>query len=704
LDADDWLEPNALEEICAAFAGRSEVGAVYSDIYFHQGDGVTVEKGYQVESYDEYFSYEHCQAPRAYRKEALLGVGGWSVSDAHSGRFYEDRLTLAAVSERGEVRWLGKALYHCQYNQNSLSRFNPLMTASAKLAILYNQAAKRRCEFAYHFDGRMLKGEFKPCGPPKGCLRWSVIIPFRQNIELLRLSTRSWLESDFAEHEGELIVVDDASGEDLRSVVALDPSKVKVVRLDTAQGPARARNEGAAVARYEMLFFSDADHIVPPDVLTRHTNRHTETQGPAAVVGCVFGRRTFTAVTPSIPKRHKEKLLSILRFSDLFLPAAEALIREEEFWAIDREAASGVWAEAQKVAYTDYWLAKWGELILEFGEELREFEHRWTRLSTGSVSIQKDIFERAGGLEDRLKSMEDWELGIRLQEAGVGIVCAPEAEPLHQIHPTDTERGANNRAAVEFLELSHPRHVEQLLRDESYFSPPARYFFTPAAKEQYARLLRAGAAEAGAVPTRDYCLITFDDGPHPLGTSLVLDVLERHGAQALFFLLGSQVRTYSDVVKEVSRRGHEIGVHSWTHTDSSYLTSYEVREMLSNTIDAVRDVTGSTPKYARPPYGKLSPSYAQACQSLGLTPVGWSASSEDWGANTESEVIIKLASEGARGKVLLFHDGTGHPEQTAAALEWLLGACRRGGIKPVPADEFARRAGLPMLDVCNPFK
>jgi glycosyltransferase involved in cell wall biosynthesis/peptidoglycan/xylan/chitin deacetylase (PgdA/CDA1 family) len=702
LDADDWLEPNALEEICAGFAERPDVGAVYGDTFFHSGEVVAAERGRQVESYAEYFSYEYCQAPRAYRKESLLAVGGWSVSDGHAGRYYEDRLTLAAVSERYEVRWLGKALYHCRYNPHSLSRLNPLVTASAKLAILYNEAVKRRYELSYRFDGGILKGELRPCGPPQGRLRWSVVIPFRRGSELLRLSVRSWLESEFAGHEGELIIVDDASGEDLRPVVALDPSKVRVVRQDAAQGPARARNLGAAAARYEMLFFSDADHIVPPDILTRHANRHAGTRGAAAVVGCVFGRRAFTLVAPTIPGRHKEKLLSILRFSDQFLPTAEALVGEKEFWAIDRDAASGVWAAAQRVAYTDYWLAKWGEIILEFGEELHGFKHRWTRLSTGSVSMPREVFERAGGFDERLKSMEDWELGIRLQEAGVNIVCAPEAEPLHQVHATDEGRGANNHAAAALLEAIHPMHVGQLLEDESYFCPPARYFFTPAAKEQYARARAKGAG--GTAPARDYCLITFDDGPHPLGTRLILDALERHGARALFFLMGHQVRTYGDVVKEVSRRGHEIGVHSWTHTDSSYLTSYEVTRMLSNSLDAVRDVTGSTPKYARPPYGKLSPSYAQACESLGLTPVGWSASSEDWGANDERDVIIKLASEGARGKVLLFHDGTGNPEQTAAALEWLLGACRRWGIRPVTADEFARREGLPPLDVHNPFK
>lgn len=708
LDSDDWLEPNALEEICAGFDKSPNVGAVYGDTFFHYGDEVVVDKGRQVESYAEYFSYEHGQAPRAYRKECLLVVGGWDVSDAHSGRFYEDRLMLATLSERYEVSWLGKALYHCQYNPNSLSRLNPLQTASAKLAILYGQAIKHRYELVYSFDGGILKGEFKPCSPLKGRLRWSIVIPFRWGVELLRLSVRSWLESDFAEHEAEIIVADDASGEDLQSIVELNPSKIKVVRHDAGQGSARARNSGVAAAQYEMLFFSDADHIVPPDVLARHSKRHAETHGEAAVVGCVFGRRAFTLVPPTIDRRHKEKLLSILRFSEMFGPAAEALVEEREFWAIDREAPSGVWAEAQKVAYTEYWLAKWAEIILEFGEDLRWFKHRWTRLSTGSVSLPREVFARVGGFDDRLKStMEDWELGIRLQDLGVNITCAPEAEPLHQVHPTDEGRGAHNHAAVEHVESRHPAHIEQLLKDNSYFGAPARYFFTPAAKEQYARDLRVseGRKETPSrAHVRDYFLITFDDGPHPLGTRLILDVLERYSAQALFFLMGQRVRTYGDVVKEVARRGHEIGVHNWTHTDSSYLTSYEVTRMLSNSLEAIRDVTGLTPKYARPPYGKLSPSYGRACQSLGLTPVGWSASSEDWGANTERDVIIKLASEGVRGKVLLFHDGTGNPEQTATALEWLLDASGRGGVRPIPADEFARREGLPALDVCNPFK
>jgi glycosyltransferase involved in cell wall biosynthesis/peptidoglycan/xylan/chitin deacetylase (PgdA/CDA1 family) len=706
IDADDWLEPDALEEIHKVFNENTDIAAVYGDVYFHVDNQVFAEKGHQINSYEEYFTYKLSQAPRAYKKEKLLTVGGWNISDAYAGRFYEDRLMLATLSKDYKVKWIDKRLYHCRYNPESLSRIDPLLTASAKLSILYDEANKNGFKLNYTFEEGFLKGELKPAEPLKNVFTWSVIIPFYKGVDFLSFSVKSWLESDFMQNEGEIIIVDDACKENLQAVANLAPDRIKIIRNADSQGPAQARNKGAALAKYEMIFFSDADHIVPNDILGKHSNRHLNAQNSAAVVGSVFGRRTFTVVSPEILERHKEKLLSILQFAETFDEIASSLIVEKPIRFADENLTGDIWRYAQKFSFTDYWLANWGEIILKFGDNLDKFEHKWTRLSTGNVSMKREDFVKSGGFDEYLRSMEDWELGIRIQKMGMNIICAPEAEPFHQIHPVDENRNINNESAVTYLLSKHPEFIQNLLNDKSRFVPPAQFFFTPTARRQYTSKPHKSSytPEIESQKFSDsYCLITLDDGPHPIGTQMILDVLNKHEAKAMFFLLGYQVEKYGDIVKTIADNGHELGIHSWTHTDCSYLTTNEVIRMLDDTVNLILKTTGKDPKYARPPYGKLSPSYLGACRELDLIPVGWDTSSEDWGANSEKEIIIKLATEGVKQKVLLFHDGTGNPENTAKALEWLLNVCETGKIKPVLPDEFKNYQELPEPDIYNPF-
>ena len=89
--------------------------------------------------------------------------------------------------------------------------------------------------------------------------------------------------------------------------------------------------------------------------------------------------------------------------------------------------------------------------------------------------------------------------------------------------------------------------------------------------------------------------------------------------------------------------------------------------------------------------------FLEAADRLGLTVVGWHASTEDWVALRPEDIMLNLAWQGVVGKVVLFHDGSGDPDLTSSALRWLLDACADGGCAPVRLDEFERFLPLPPI-------
>jgi peptidoglycan/xylan/chitin deacetylase (PgdA/CDA1 family) len=151
--------------------------------------------------------------------------------------------------------------------------------------------------------------------------------------------------------------------------------------------------------------------------------------------------------------------------------------------------------------------------------------------------------------------------------------------------------------------------------------------------------------------------VTFDDGPHPEGTVAVLDELDRLGWQATFFVVGSQVRRYPDVVAETLRRGHAVELHGDDHRYTIARTPWSIAEDLRRGRDTVAEATGRAPKWWRPAYGVMSgPSYL-AARRLGLRPVLWSAWGRDWRAEATPESVVSDVEAGRPGGgTLLLHD------------------------------------------------
>jgi peptidoglycan/xylan/chitin deacetylase (PgdA/CDA1 family) len=412
------------------------------------------------------------------------------------------------------------------------------------------------------------------------------------------------------------------------------------------------------MARYEMLFFSDADHVVPPNVLAQHERRHRSCHQEAIVIGNVFGRRTALTVEPDCRPEHKGRLLDILRFDKKFETVASTLAVGETV-SLGRDSNRSIWSIANDLSFTDRWTRGWATLLIEHGENLQGYAHRWTRVSSGSMSITARIFTQLGGFDESFWSMEDWEFGLRAQQNHIEILCAPESEPYHQIHGVDTARARYEYEGAHLLAAKHSETVSQMLHEKNHRSPAA------ASIEAMLKIKVIPVEAVSETQTslntaaQSYCVLTFDDGPHAVGTPLILEVLQRYNCQATFFFLGLETGKYKDLARQTAGLGHEIGIHGWAHT-ATRLTAREHFATLSKAIRVIEDACGTTVRYTRPPYGNLSASYAAAAEQLNLQVVGWDLSAEDYAvaANAKSqsmnlEQVIFVGGSGRSGTTLI---------------------------------------------------
>ena len=178
--------------------------------------------------------------------------------------------------------------------------------------------------------------------------------------------------------------------------------------------------------------------------------------------------------------------------------------------------------------------------------------------------------------------------------------------------------------------------------------------------------------------------ITFDDGPNPTATPLILDVLEREGVRATFFVLGRHAERWPELVKRMADEGHQLGNHGFHHRKLHRRTPGYVRDDLTRGAEAIERASGVRPRHFRAPHGFRSPWVTPIARSLGERTVGWSLGVWD-SARPGADEIVKRALDGMRaGSILLLHDGDGYDAdgdrtQTAAALPRIIDGLRARG-------------------------
>ncbi|HEY3595293.1 MAG TPA: polysaccharide deacetylase family protein, partial [Polyangiaceae bacterium] len=186
--------------------------------------------------------------------------------------------------------------------------------------------------------------------------------------------------------------------------------------------------------------------------------------------------------------------------------------------------------------------------------------------------------------------------------------------------------------------------------------------------------------------------LTFDDGPHPSSTPAILDELERAGGKATFFVLGEKAARYPEIISEIVRRGHALGVHGRTHDRLLSLRSLaRVRDELSSVTALVTQATGHTTRLFRPPVGQTNPTIARAARDLGLTIVGWSVRGWDGVRTNPDRVVARVVPKLQDGAIVLLHDASEKDDRvpaSVAALPRILAALRKRGLDAVRLDAW----------------
>jgi peptidoglycan-N-acetylglucosamine deacetylase len=163
--------------------------------------------------------------------------------------------------------------------------------------------------------------------------------------------------------------------------------------------------------------------------------------------------------------------------------------------------------------------------------------------------------------------------------------------------------------------------------------------------------------------------LTIDDGPSPVYTPQVLQILAKYGVTASFSMIGENVTYYPEVAREVAAAGHMIVNHTWNHADLTLMGTTQVRGEIDQATDAIHTATGKHPALFRAPYGAWSKAVLDYCASEKLTPLDWSVDPADWSRPGVSKIVSTIMRTTRTGSIILEHDGGGNRAQTVAALK-----------------------------------
>lgn len=206
----------------------------------------------------------------------------------------------------------------------------------------------------------------------------------------------------------------------------------------------------------------------------------------------------------------------------------------------------------------------------------------------------------------------------------------------------------------------------------------------------FGRVLCAGPTD------RPVLALTFDDGPDPHTTPAVLEVLERHGAKATFFVIGERAGQHPEVIARMVSASHQVENHTQRHAHlTAFFSKQRLVQELSLAQQTICAAGAPSPRFFRPPAGVLSPPVAFAARRLGLTLVGWSKKARDgWSCQTVEAATERLSRALRPGAILLLHDarentGTKTREPIAPkVLERLLPMLLARGLRAVTLDEL----------------
>lgn len=173
--------------------------------------------------------------------------------------------------------------------------------------------------------------------------------------------------------------------------------------------------------------------------------------------------------------------------------------------------------------------------------------------------------------------------------------------------------------------------------------------------------------------------LSFDDGPDPIVTPRVLNILDKENVRATFFLTGKQVEQFPIIVRSIADNGHTIGNHGYDHKPLAPARWVSIMEEIRHADDVISNITGVTPGLFRPPYGHINISLLKATRKMQKTIVLWTYSPADWQPLNPEILVRRITKNVASGSITLLHDRGHGAQNMLAALPDIIRGIRSKG-------------------------
>ncbi|MEI6521736.1 MAG: polysaccharide deacetylase family protein [bacterium] len=181
--------------------------------------------------------------------------------------------------------------------------------------------------------------------------------------------------------------------------------------------------------------------------------------------------------------------------------------------------------------------------------------------------------------------------------------------------------------------------------------------------------------------------LTFDDGPHPIYTQKILDILDKEKVKATFFVVGEMADKSPEMVITEMKAGHNVGNHTYHHVNLTKILEPDVATELKACGESIQRITGQAPHLFRPPGGDYDTQVAAASELLGYTIVLWTDDPGDYASPGDKVILQRTLKQASPGGIILIHDGI---QQTIDILPQLIETLKKQGYQFVTIDEMMK--------------
>jgi peptidoglycan/xylan/chitin deacetylase (PgdA/CDA1 family)/GT2 family glycosyltransferase len=476
----------------------------------------------------------------------------------------------------------------------------------------------------------------------------SVIIPARNEEKYIESCIRSVKSQDFSDYE--IIVVDNGSTDKTSEIARKLGANVV---FEPQVGLPRARETGRRTANGEILLYVDADTVIPSSYLSK-------------VAQFFENHCKIVAVT-------------------------------NPFFFYDGNWKTNIFIRfAFKVACPLYF-------------KILDAFHLPKFVLGGTFAVRKYILEKIGGFNTSIKFYgEDADISVRISKEGsIGF--------LPNLYTSTSARRYISQGFMktQFIYLLNYFHIlfSEHLSIRSFSIPTYKWLFrfattmyilgsvvffvyasTSPKSEVFGRVIYNISTHKKLVA------LTFDDGPNGKYTKQVIDILDKEGIKATFFLIGKNVETYPEIAKEIAVQGHAIGNHSYTHP---WLLPWGNKKSILREVDkaeeAIYNATGESPKIFRPPHGLRSIWLDEVIHQEGYTMFTWDDMATDYMQGTTGrEIAKKILSKVHPGSIIVLHDGVDlkheiNRENMIGALIVIIKELKKEGYEFITLNENTKR-------------